>query len=62
MKKAALVTAGVIFFLVSVAHWVRFSRGDEVVVAGFVVPLGWSAAAGLVFLALALWMIVAARD
>ncbi len=62
MKKPALITSGCIFVLFSVAHWVRLFRGDEVIVAGYTVPVSWSAIAGGVSLVLAAWMFLAARD
>ena len=62
MKKPALISSGCIFILVSTAHWVRLFRGDDVIVAGYTVPVNWSAIAGVVSLALAAWMFLAARD
>ncbi len=62
MKKAALLTAGGVFALVSAAHWVRYLRADEVIVAGYTVPVGWALVLGLMALALAVWMFLAARD
>ncbi len=62
MKNAALVTAGGVFALVSAAHWVRYFRADEVIVAGFAVPVGGSLLLGLIALALAVWMFLAVRD
>ena len=61
MKNAALYTAAAVFALVSLAHWVRFFRADEVLIGGFSVPQSWSLVAGLVILALATWMLTAAR-
>ena len=46
LKNAALYTAAAVFALVSLAHWVRFFRADEVLIAGFSVPRSWSLAAG----------------
>ena len=62
MKKAALNTAGTIFALVSIAHWVRYFRDDELVIGGYTVPVGLSLLAGAIILALSVWMFVAARD
>ena len=62
MKTAALITAGCVFTLVSAAHWVRYLRTDELIVAGYTVPVGWSLVAALVILALAVWMLLAARS
>lgn len=53
MKKPAVVSAG---------HWVRYFRGDEITVAGYVVPVWWSLVLGVVAAALAVWMFVAARE
>ena len=61
MKNAALYTAASVFALVSLAHWVRFFRADEVLIGAFSVPVSWSLALGLVILALAAWMFTAAR-
>jgi hypothetical protein len=46
-----------VFALVAVIHLVRFFAGWEVTVAGFVVPVWWSAPACVIAgaLALALW-------
>ena len=62
MKKAALITAGGVFALVSAAHWVRYFRAEEIIVGGFAVPVGWSLVLGPIALALAVWMFLAARD
>ncbi len=61
MKNAALYTAAAVFALVSLAHWFRFFRADKVLIGGFSIPVSWSLAAGLVTLALAAWMLTAAR-
>ncbi|MCH8236580.1 MAG: hypothetical protein IIC06_00245 [Proteobacteria bacterium] len=61
LKNAALYTAAAVFALVSLAHWVRFFRADEVLIGGFSVPRSWSLAAGLMIPALAGWMLAAAR-
>ena len=62
MKNAALITAGCVFAALSIAHGVRYSLAQEVVVGGLTVPVSWSLALGLVALALAIWMFFAARD
>lgn len=61
MKNAALFTSGVIFALVSLAHWVRFFQAAPVLIGDFRVPVVWSLAGGLITLALAVWMVIAAR-
>ena len=61
MPKAALYTAGVIFALVSVLHWLRYAQGSEVTIAGTAFPLSGSLIGGIVAAALAAWMIFAGR-
>ena len=62
MKNAALFTAGAIFALVSLAHWVRFLQASPVLIGDFQVPVVWSLVGGLITLALAIWMVIAARN
>ena len=62
MKDAALITAGCVFAAVSIAHGVRYSLAQEVIFRGFTVPVSWSLVLGLIALALAVWMFLAARD
>jgi hypothetical protein len=62
MKNPALYTAGAIFGLVSLAHFVRYFRADEVLIGGYSIPVMWSLILGVVILALAGWMIAAARQ
>ena len=61
MKNAALYTSGVIFALVSLAHWVRFFQAAPVLIGDFQIPVFWSLVGGLITLGLAVWTIVAAR-
>ena len=61
MKNAALFTSGAIFALVSLAHGVRFLQASPVLIGDFQVPVVWSLVAGLLTLAFAVWMIIAAR-
>jgi len=61
MKNPALYTACVVFGVVSLAHLVRFFRADEVLISGYLVPVPWSLALGIVIFALAAWMFVAAK-
>lgn len=60
-KKLALWVAGVIFLLVSVAHFLRYSKAWVIVMNGFIVPVEWSLYAGIVTLILALFMLLSAR-
>ena len=62
MKKPALIIAGFVFTVVLVTHWVRAFRGDEVIVAGYVVPVGWSLILSAIIFTLAVWMFVAAWE
>ncbi len=61
MPKAALYTAGVIFALVSVLHWLRYALGSEISIGGNAFPVSGSLVLGLVAAALAAWMILAGR-
>lgn len=61
MKNPALYTAGGIFALVAIAHLFRFFRADQVLIGALEVPVALSLWAGLVILALAGWMFVAAK-
>ena len=61
MPKAALYTAGVIFALVSVLHWLRYALGSEISIGGSAFPVSGSLVLGLVAAALAAWMILAGR-
>lgn len=62
MKNTALYTAGTVFGLVSLAHLVRYFRADEVLIGGFSIPAVWSLILGVIILALAGWMVAAARE
>lgn len=56
MKDTALKVAGVIFFVVAIAHLLRIILKFEVIIAGFVVPI-WVSAFGFVIpLLLSVWM------
>ena len=62
MQQTALYTSAVIFALVSLAHWVRFFLGVEVIIGRSTsISLGISVVAGLVSAALAVWMVMAAQ-
>ncbi len=62
MKNPALYTAGGVFFLVAIAHLVRFFRADQVLIGSFEVPVFLSLIAALIILALAGWMFLAAKQ
>ena len=62
MKTAALKTAGTIFGLVSILHWVRYFRDDEVIISGCTVPVYLSLIFGIIILILSIWMFVVAKD
>ena len=61
MKQTALYTAAIIFALFSLAHWIRFFSGTEVIIGSTVISLELSIVAGLISAALAIWMVMAAR-
>ena len=61
MQKAALYTSAVIFAAGAVGHAVRLTKGFEIVVGGFVVPMWVSFPGVLIAALLAVWMVVAAR-
>ena len=61
MQKAALYTATVVFFVVSLAHLLRYVAETEIVVGRFVGPVSLSLVVGLVIMGLAHWLFVAGR-
>ena len=61
MKEAALITASVIFFLVSIMHLLRLLFNTKVTIGTFVAPLWLSAVGLIVSLLLSLWMFKASR-
>jgi hypothetical protein len=61
MKNGALILAGVIFALVAVVHFARYSKGLTVTIDGFFVPMNWSIYGGVIFTLLAVFMFVALR-
>ena len=61
MKQTALYTAAALFALFSLAHWIRFFSGAEVIIGSTVISLELSIVAGLISAALAVWMVMAAR-
>lgn len=62
MKTLALNTAGIIFAVVSLAHWLRVFLKIEVVIGGTAIAMAWSIAAGILTAALAVWMFMAAKS
>jgi len=61
MPRTALNVSGLIFLLIAAAQLTRFLLAVEVEAGGMTVPVELSLVAGIVFLILALWMLVAAR-
>ena len=61
MKQTALYTAAIIFALFSLAHWICFFSGAEVIIGSTVISLELSIVTGLISAALAVWMVMAAR-
>ena len=56
MEKAALLTAGIIFLIVSILHLLRALSRIEVKIGNYIMPI-WLSALGFVFpLLLSLWM------
>jgi len=56
MEKTALLTAGIIFFTVSILHLLRFLFRIEVKIGNSIIPL-WLSVLGFIFpLLLSLWM------
>jgi hypothetical protein len=61
-KNIALVTAGIFFSLIALAHLIRLLTGFEVTLRGNPVPLWTNAIALIVTGALAVWMFAAAKQ
>ena len=61
MQKAALYTSGIFFAAGAVGHVVRLTKGIEIVIGGFAVPVWVSFPGALIAALLAVWMVVAAR-
>jgi hypothetical protein len=61
MQKAAFYTSGVIFAAGAICHVVRLTRGIEIIVDGFVVPVWVSFPGALITALLTVWMVIAAR-
>jgi hypothetical protein len=60
MKTGALILAGIIFGIVSILQFVRFSKAWTLVIAHFTVPLQWSLYAGIFAAIVTILMFVAA--
>ena len=61
MKNGALTLAGIIFALVAVLHFVRYSKAWVIVINDFTVPLTWSIYGGAIAVVLAIFMFVALK-
>jgi hypothetical protein len=62
MKNYALITAGTIFSLASLAHLARMILAFQVNINGFDIPVSWSLPPCIAALGLAVWMFMAARS
>ena len=60
-KNSALIVAGLIFFIVAVAHFVRIVFNIQILVAGQILPLWCSYLGFVVALALSIWMFVSCK-
>lgn len=61
MKNGALTLAGVIFALVAVLHFVRYSKAWVITINEFSVPLVWSIYGGAIATVLAVFMFMALK-
>ncbi len=61
MKRAALITSGIIFTLVSASHFYRHLTGAEVTMGGINIPTNLSLVVAIVAAVLALWMFIAIK-
>lgn len=61
MKNPALYASAAVFTLVSLAHFVRFFRADEILISGYPIPVFWSLIAAIIILAMAVWMVAAVK-
>ena len=62
MKNAALLSAGIVFTLVSLLHWLRYFHALKITITGYTVSIETSMIIGVVTLILGLWMFVAAKN
>jgi len=61
MQKTALVTAGIIFTLLAISHFIRWLYAIEVLVDGKTLPVVAYIFAGFFLALLAIWMLIAAK-
>lgn len=61
MKEIALRLAGIIFLVVSGLHFYRYFKHIQVTFAHYSIPVSWSLYAGVIVLAIAIFMFIAAR-
>ena len=61
MQKTALVTAGIIFTLLAISHFIRWLYAVEVLVDGKTLPVVASIFACVFLALLAIWMFIAAK-
>ena len=61
MQKTALVTAGTIFALLAILHFIRWLYAVEVLVDGEILPVVISLFSCIFLALLAAWMFIAAR-
>jgi len=61
MQKTALVTAGTIFALLAISHFIRWLYAVEVLVDGEILPVVISLVSCIFLALLATWMFIAAR-
>jgi len=61
MQKIALITAGTIFTLLSISHFIRWLFSVEILVDGEVLPVIASIFSAIFLAFLAIWMFIAAK-
>jgi hypothetical protein len=61
MKDTALKVAGIVFFMVAMAHLLRAILKFEIIVAGYVLPAWFSLVGFIIPLLLSLWMFKAVK-
>jgi len=62
MKDTALKVAGVIFFLVAMAHLLRLIMKFDIIIAGYALPTWFSILGFVLPLLLSLWMFKSQKD
>ncbi len=60
-EKTALKTAGTLFLLITIGHFLRVMLSWDVIIGGFIVPMWFSVVAVFITLVLSLWMFKSAR-